>query len=75
MSGLEIKRYTNTAISVETQTAGNQVTADHFLWFARLLTEAVDAGMPIDTEIKIHNPSGVSGVIITARSTLVQEIP
>ena len=75
MSGFEIKRTANTYLRVETQATGNRVTAEHFLWFARELQKAVDAGMPTDTEVMIHNPTGVSGVTITAKTTLFQEIP
>jgi len=75
MSTLEIKRTNNTAISVSTQTTGNRVTVDHFMWAARELQKAIDAGMPMDTEVKIRNESGVSGVSISARAVLVQDIP
>ena len=75
MSTLEIKRTNNTAISVSTQATGNRVDVDHFLWFARELQKAVDAGMPMDTEVKIRNESGVNGVSISARAVLVQDIP
>jgi hypothetical protein len=54
MGSVQVKRTNNTAISVKTQTAGNRVTADHFLWFARGLQEAVEAGMPNDTEVTIR---------------------
>jgi hypothetical protein len=73
---VEIKRTNNTAISVRTQAAtGSRLTADHVLWFARELQEAVDAGMPPDTEVKIRNESGVNGVSIFAMAVLSQDIP
>jgi hypothetical protein len=76
MSTLEIKRTNNTAISVNTSAAtGSRITVDHVLWFARELQKAVDAGMPMDTEVKIRNESGVNGVSISARAVLVQDIP
>ena len=75
MSTFEIKRTNNTHISVSTQTTGNRVTVDHFMWAARELQKAIDAGMPIDTEVKIRNESGVNGVTISARAVLVQDIP
>lgn len=75
MSTLEIKRTNNTVISVGCATAGNRVTADHFMWFARELQKAIDAGMPMDTEVKIRNETGVNGVSISARAVLVQDIP
>lgn len=74
MTNVEVKRTNNTAISVRTQSTGNRVTVDHFLWFARELQEAVDAGMPQDTEVTIRNESGVNGVSISARAVLVQDI-
>jgi len=72
---IEVKRTNNTAISVETQTCGNRVTADHFMWFAKELSKAIDAGMPTNTEVKIRNESGVNGVSISARAVLVQDVP
>jgi hypothetical protein len=75
VSALEIKRTNNTAISVETQATGNRVTVDHFMWFAKELQKAIDAGMPMDTEVRIDNPSGVNGLSISARAVLVQDIP
>lgn len=74
-SGVTIKRTNQTRIEAMAQASGNRVTADHFLWFARLLQEAVDAGMPKDTEVKIRNESGVNGVSIQAVCSLTQEIP
>lgn len=71
----EIKRTNNTAISVETSATGSRITLGHFMWAARELQEAVDAGMPMDTEVVIRNESGVSGVTISARAVLVQDIP
>jgi hypothetical protein len=76
MSTLEIKRTNNTAISVSTSAAtGSRVTLSHFMWAARELQEAIDAGMPMDTEVKIRNESGVNGVSISARAVLIQDIP
>ena len=76
MSGVEVKRTNNTAISVETSAAtGSRVTLDHFMWAARELQKAIDAGMPMDTEVKIRNENGVNGVSISARAVLVQDIP
>ena len=75
MTSLEIKRTTNTAISVKTQASGNRVTADHFLWFARELLSATVAGMPMNTEVIIRNELGVNGVTISARTNLTQDIP
>jgi hypothetical protein len=45
------------------------------MWAARELQDAIDAGMPMDTEVKIRNESGVNGVSISARAVLSQEIP
>lgn len=70
---VEIKSTNNTTIYVTTQATGNRVTVDHFLWMARQLQDAVLAGMPMDTEVKIDNPSGVNGLSITARAVLVQD--
>jgi hypothetical protein len=75
MSAFEIKRTNNTAISVRTQATGNRIDVDHFMWFARELEKAIDAGMPMNTEIIIRNESGVNGVSISARANLVQDIP
>ena len=75
MTSLEIKRTSNTAISVKTQTSGNRVTVDHFLWFAREVEMAVRAGMPTNTEVIIRNETGVNGVTISARTNLTQDIP
>jgi hypothetical protein len=73
---LEVKRTNNTVISVETSAAtGSRVALDHFMWAARELQKAIDAGMPMDTEVKIRNESGVNGVTISARAVLVQDIP
>jgi len=72
---VEIKRTNNTHISVRTQTTGNRVDVDHFMWFARELQKAIDAGMPVATEVIIRNESGVSGVTISARAVLSQDIP
>ena len=72
---LEIKRTNNTVIRVETRAAGNRVTVDHFIWFARELQKAIDAGMPTNTEVVIRNESGVNGVSIHAHTVLVQDIP
>jgi len=75
VSSVEIKRTNNTVISVKTQAGGNHVTASHFPWFAKELQEAVEAGMPQDTEVRIANPAAVYGVSISARAVLVQDIP
>jgi hypothetical protein len=69
-----IRRTNNTAISAETQACG-RLDADHFMWFARELQKAIDAGMPMDTEVKIRDETGVNGVSISARAVLVQDIP
>lgn len=75
MSGVEVKRTNNTHISVSTQATGNRVTVDHFMWFARELQKAIDAGMPQNAEVIVRNESGVNGVSISAKTVLTQEIP
>jgi len=72
---VEIKRTNNTFISASTQACGNRVDVDHFMWMARELQKAIDAGMPMKTEVEIRNESGVNGVSISARAVLVQDIP
>lgn len=72
---VEVTRTNNTAIYVQTQSTGNRVTVDHWLWFARELQEAINAGLPTDTEVVVRNETGVNGVTITARGVLVQDIP
>lgn len=71
---VEIKRTNSTVFRVETQATGNHLTTDHFLWMAKQLQEAVDAGMPTNTEVTIRNESGVNGVTISARGVLSQDI-
>jgi hypothetical protein len=72
---VKIKRTNNTVIWAETQSVGNRVTVDHFMWFARELQGAIDAGMPMNTEVVIRNESGVNGVTIHAHAVLIQDIP
>jgi len=45
------------------------------MWFARELQGAIDAGMPMNTEVVIRNESGVNGVTIHAHAVLIQDIP
>ena len=73
---VEIKRANNTTIWVETSAAtGSRISLDHFMWAAREFQMAIDAGMPMDTEVKIRNENGVNGVSISARAVLTQDIP
>jgi len=72
---VQITRTNNTAFRVETQATGNRVDVDHFMWMARELQKAIDAGMPMGTEVKIRNESGVNGVSISAHAVLSQDIP
>lgn len=69
MSGVEVRRTHNTSIRVEVQAYGNRLTVDLLLWFAREAQRAVDAGLPITTEVKIE------GSRISASSVLVEVIP
>ena len=76
MSSVEVKRTNSTTISATTSAAtGSRITLDHFMWAAREFQEAIDAGMPMDTEVKIRNEINVNGVTISARAVLVQDIP
>lgn len=73
---MDVTRETVTTIKVKTQTGnGHRVTVDHLMWMSRQLQPAIDAGMPLDTEVKIDNPSSASGVTMTATATLRREIP
>lgn len=73
---IEVSRTNNTRIRVETTNGGgNRITVGHFMWMATELQKALDAGMPSNTEVKVFNDSGSSGVRLTADATLSQEIP
>lgn len=72
---VEVTRSNVKAITVKTQAVGNRVTVSHFLWMAKELEKAVEEGMPEGTEVLIDNPAGVSGVTLSARANIVQEIP
>jgi hypothetical protein len=72
MSGMTVKRTNNTHIQVETQGSQNRLTVDLLLWFAREAQKAVDAGMPLDTEVRVQ---GEFQKRLVANAVLSQEIP
>lgn len=70
-----VTRRNTKSIVVETLSPVNRITVSHLLWMARELQEAVEEGMPTDTEVQVHSAPGVSGIRLTARASITQEIP
>lgn len=72
---VEVKRQAVTTIRAEITGFGSRYLVEHVLWMARELQEAVDAGMPMDTEVVMRNESGVNGLSMRARADITQDIP
>lgn len=75
MSGVTVRNTMQKRIDVEITAAGNRVTVDMLLWFAREAEKAIKEGMDPTTEVRINNQSGVNGVHIKAVDTVVVEVP
>lgn len=72
---VQVSRKNVTTITAEIAGYGNRYLVEHVLWMARELQDAVDAGMPTDTEVVMRNESGVNGLSMRARADIAQEIP